>query len=96
MGLFNLVQQDHAVGAAPDEFGQAAAVVIADVAGRRADDAADGVPFLVLRHIEPDQGFVIVEEVLGQRLGQLRLADAGRADEEEVADRSLGVLQTSA
>ena len=36
-------------------FGEAAGVVVADVAGRRADDAADGVALLVLGHVEAEQ-----------------------------------------
>ena len=37
-----------------------------------------------------------VEHELGQRARQLGLADAGRAEEEEGADRAIGVLQAGA
>ena len=88
VGLLDLVEQDDAEGSASDQLGQAAAVVVADVAGRRADDAADGVALLVLGHVEPDQRVLGVEQVLGQGLGELGLADAGRSDEDERADRA--------
>ena len=38
-------------------------------------------------------GVLVVEEELGQRLGQLGLPDAGRAQEDERAARALGVLE---
>ena len=37
-----------------------------------------------------------VEHELGERAGQLGLADAGRAEEQERADRAVGVLQAGA
>ena len=37
-----------------------------------------------------------VEHELGQRAGQLGLADAGRAEEQERADRAVGVAQAGA
>src|SRR5262249_3382385 len=38
VGLLDLVEEDHAVGAAPDGLGQLAALLEADVSGRRADE----------------------------------------------------------
>ena len=38
----------------------------------------------------------IVEQEFGERLGQLGLADAGRAEEQEGAERAVGVLQAGA
>ena len=43
MGLFDFVQQQHAMGMLVDAIGQQAALVEADIARRRADQAADGV-----------------------------------------------------
>ena len=48
------------------------------------------------RHVDADHRVLVVEHVLGQRLRQLRLADAGRAEEDEAADRPLRVLQAAA
>ena len=54
---------------------------------------ADGVLLHVLAHVDADHGPLVVEEELGQRPGQLGLADAGRAEEQERADRPVGVGQ---
>jgi hypothetical protein len=37
-----------------------------------------------------------VEQEFGERLGQLGLADAGRAEEQERAHRPVGILQSGA
>ena len=47
----------------------------------------------VLAHVELDQRVLVVEEELGQRLGQLGLPDTGRAQEDERAARALRVLE---
>ena len=47
----------------------------------------------VLGHVQLDEGVLVVEEELGQRLGQLGLAHAGRPQEDERAARPLGILQ---
>jgi hypothetical protein len=50
----------------------------------------------VLGHVDPHHRVLGVEHELGQRARQLGLADAGRTEEEERADRPLGVLQPCA
>ena len=94
--LLDLVQQDQAIRAPPHGLRQLPALVVADVARRRADHARDGVSLLVLAHVEPDHRVLIVEHELGQRARQLRLADARRAEEDERADRPVRVLQSGA
>ena len=89
--LLDLVEQHDAVGPAADRLGELAALVVADVAGRRADQARHGVLLHVLRHVDADHRVLGVEHELGQRAGQLGLADAGRAEEQERADRAVGV-----
>ena len=96
VGLFDLVEQQHRVGLAPYRLGELAALLVADVAGRRSDEPGDGVPFLVFAHVGPDQVLVGVEQRGGERLGQLGLADAGRAEEEERADRAARVADPGA
>src|SRR5262249_56296660 len=49
-----------------------------------------------LRHVDGDERVLVTEEVFGERARQLRLADTGRAEEDERADRALGVLQARA
>lgn len=82
MGLFYLVQQDHGIRGLAHGLGQQAALVEAHIAWRRTDEARDRVRFHVFAH-------VIAQELhahgLGQPAGQLRLAYAGGAIEEEGA-----------
>ncbi len=96
VGLFDFVEQHHRVGPAADGFGQLAAFLVADVAGRRADQARDGVLLLVLRHVDANHGALVVEQELGQGAGQLGFADAGGAEEDEAADGTVGILQAGA
>jgi hypothetical protein len=50
--------------------------------------------FHVFRHVHPDQRGFIVEQELGQGLGQLGLADTGGAEEDERAHRPVRILQS--
>ena len=79
MRLLDLVEEHDLVGPAPDRLGQRAAFLVADIAGRRADQPGDGVLLHVFRHVEPHHRALVVEEEAGERLGELRLADARRA-----------------
>ena len=74
VGLLDLVEQDDRVALAADRLGQLATLVEADVAGRRADQAADVVALHELAHVDLDQGVLAAEHELGEGLGQLRLA----------------------
>src|ERR1035441_2668274 len=96
VGLLDLVEQQHRVGLAPDRLGQLAALVVADVAGGRADEPRDGVLLHVLGHVDPDQRLVVAEEELGERARELGLAHARGAQEDERAGRTLGVLEAGA
>ena len=89
--LLDLVEQDHGVRAPPHGLGQLAALVVADIAGRRADEARHRVLLHVLGHVDADHGALVVEEELGQRPRQLRLAHAGGPEEQEGADGAVGV-----
>ena len=93
VGLLDLVEEDHAVGPAPHRLGQLPALLVADVARRRADHPRHRVLLHVLRHVEPDDGALVVEEELGQRARRLGLADAGGPQEDERAGRPVGILQ---
>ena len=96
VGLLDLVEQHHRVGPAADRLGQLAALLVADVAGGRADQPRDRVLLHVLGHVDPDHRVLGVEHELGQRPRELGLADAGRAEEQERADRPVGVLEAGA
>ena len=74
VGLLDLVEEHHGERLAPHGLGELAALLVADVAGRRADQAADRVLLHVLGHVELDQRLLVAEQELGERLGQLGLA----------------------
>ena len=96
VGLLDLVEQDDLVGAAAHGLGELAALLVADVAGRRADEAADRVALHVLAHVDAGHGRLVVEEELRQGARGLRLADAGGAQEDEAADGPARVLEPGA
>ena len=64
--LLDLVEQDHGVALAPHGLGQLAALVEADVAGRRADQAADVVALHELAHVDLDERVLAAEHELGE------------------------------
>ena len=93
MGLLHLVEQDDAVRPAAHGFGQLAAFVITHVSRRGADQTLHAELLHVLGHVDTHHGALVVEEIFGQRLRKLRLANARRAEEEEAADRTVGIGQ---
>ncbi len=91
--LLDLVEQEHGVRLLRDRLGEQAALVEADVARRRADQPAHRVALHVLAHVEADQ---VDAEDERELLGDLGLADAGRAAEQERADRLVGPAEAGA
>ena len=83
MRLLDLIEQQHAVRMLGDRLGEQAALVEADVARRRADQARHRVPLHVLGHVEADELDAHGDGELARDLG---LADAGGAGEQEAAD----------
>ena len=88
-----LVEQQDAVGLLGHGLGQLAALVVADVARWRADQPRDGVAFHVFRHVEAQQ---LDTHAVGELLGDFGLADAGRAGEQEGADRFAWIAEAGA
>src|SRR5699024_2550556 len=78
---------------APHLLGELAALVVADVPGARAAQARGGVPLTALGQVQLDARLLVAEQELGERLGQLRLPDAGGAGEDERAAGTLGILE---
>ena len=91
VSLFDLVEQNHAVRATAHSFGKLAALVVAHVSRRGADQALHAEFLHVLRHIDTHHGALGVEEVFSERLRKLGLAHARRAEEQEAADGLVGV-----
>ncbi|KOT22176.1 hypothetical protein DM52_2199 [Burkholderia mallei] len=94
--LLDLVEQDHAVRLATHGFGQIAAFLVADVAGRRADQPRDAVLLHELAHVDADQMLFRIEQEAGERLAQLGLAHARRAEEQERAVRTVRIGEARA
>src|SRR5205085_4781003 len=88
VGLLDLVEQDHRVALAAHGLRELTALVEADVAWRRADQAGHRVTLHELRHVDADQRFLAAEHELGQGPRQLRLPDAGGPEKDERADRA--------
>ncbi len=93
MRLLDLVEQQHGVRRLADGVGEQPALIEADVAGRRADQARHGVRLHVLAHVEAQE---LDAEDRRQLLGDLGLADARRAGEQERADRLLRMAEAGA
>ena len=83
MRLFDFVEQDHAVRFAAHRFRQIAAFIVADVAGRRTDQARDRMLLHEFRHVDTNQVLFRIKHEFGKRLAEFSLADAGRAEKHE-------------
>ena len=72
MRLLDLVEQHDLVRPPPHGFRKRSALVIADIAGRRADQPRDRMLLHVFRHVHADQRAFIVKQECRERLGQAR------------------------
>ena len=90
VGLLAFVEQDDGVRPAADGLREHTALAVADVAGRRSDEARDGVLFLEFAHVYRYYAAAVAEEQLRERKAGLRLSDAGGACEQEDAERAVG------
>ena len=96
MRLLDLVEQHHGERLAAHLLGELAALLITDVSRRRTKETRCRILLGELGHIDANQRILIVEQELGQRLGQLGLAHAGGAGKDERTGRALRVLQAHA
>ena len=62
--LLDLVEEHDRERTPAHGFGELAALVVADVSGRRADQTRDGVLLLILRHVDANHRALVVEQVL--------------------------------
>ena len=93
MGFFHLVQQDHAVGLAPNGLGEVAALVVADIARGRTNHSTDRVLFHELTHVDADQVVFAVKQKSCQSFAQLCFAHPRGAQKQERSGGSIGVTQ---
>ena len=96
VGFLDFVEQNQGVRSAAHPLGELAALLVADVARRGADQARHRVLFHVFGHVHPHQRVFAVEQRFGQRPAQLRFADAGGAEEQEAAVRALRIREAGA
>ena len=96
MRLLDLIEQHDLVRPPAHRLGQGAALLVADIARRRADQAGHRMLFHIFRHIDADHRLIIIEQEGGQGAGQFGFADTGRAEEQERADRPVRILQPGA
>ena len=90
MRLFDFVEEHHRIGAAADLLGKLSRLVIADIAGRRADDPRNRMLLHKLGHIEPDERIRGVEQLLRESAHQLGLADSRRSDKDKGSRTAAG------
>ncbi len=91
MGFLDLIEQHDRVRFSAHRLGELTALVIANVAGRGADQTGHGEFLHILRHINPDHTALIVKQSFRKRLGKLGLAHAGRSQKQERTDRAVGI-----
>ena len=77
-------------------LGELATLVVADVARRRAGEPRHRVTLHVLGHVQAHHRRLVVEQELGQRLGELGLADAGRPEKDQRSNGTPGIAETGA
>ena len=85
MRLLDLVEQNHRVRAPTHRLSQLTSLFVADIARGRTDESRDGELLAVLAHVDADEGLLVVEQVLGERLREFGFPDAGRAEKHEGA-----------
>ena len=96
MRLLNLVKQDRAVGPAPHGFRKLSAFVIANVSRRRANQPRYRMLLHVFGHVDPNHGMLVVKQKFRQRPCQFRFSHAGGPQEDERANRFIGIAQARA
>lgn len=96
MCLLYLVEQHDGVRMTAHLFGELSALLITDISRRRTDKTRHRKLLHILAHVDTYQRVGRVKHILGQLLGQVGLADAGRSEKQECADRLGRVLQTYA
>ena len=83
MSLFNLIEKNHAVGLTANLFGELTALVISDVARRRAYELGDCVFLHELGHIKSYHCAFIAEKCCGKSFAELCLTYTCRSEEDE-------------
>ncbi len=83
MGFFDFIKKHDCIRCLADCIGQQAAFFIADISGRRPDQTAHSMLFLIFAHVEAMQGN---RKMLGELARKLCFSDTRRADKKEIRD----------
>ena len=95
MCLFNLVKQNHLIGSAAHCLGQTAPLFVADITGRRSDEACHRVFLHIFGHVDPQHRIIIVKQEFSQSLGKFGLANASRTQHQKTAHGLMRVGKAS-
>ena len=87
VSLLELVEEEDAARAGVDRPRQERGVVVADVSGRRSEQAGGGMPVGEFAHVDAEKRVVAAGQGVRQPLGEGGLADAGRPGKEEGSAR---------
>ncbi len=93
MRLLYFIEEHYLIGLAAYGLRELSAFLVSDISRRRSDQTRYGVLLLILAHVDTRHHVLVVKEVFGQRLGEFCLADTSGAQEDERADRTLGVVE---
>ena len=93
MRFLDFVEQHNLIEAATDRFSQHTTFIITDIPRRCANKSRDRVLLHEFTHVDADHRLIIVEQEFRQSLGQLGLAHARWAQEQEAAKRAVRILQ---
>ena len=92
MRLFDLIEQDNRVRFPANRLRQLSTLIVTHISRRRTDQTSRAEFLLILTHIDTGHHILVIEQILGQRLGQLRLTHTGSTEEDERTDRSFRIL----
>ena len=94
MRFLDFIEKQHRVRFPADCLCQLTTFIVPNITGRRSDQTGDGEFFLVFRHVDSGHHILVIEEIFRQCLGQFRLANARRTQEDEGSDRPFLILQS--
>ena len=94
MCLLYLVEEYDGIWFAAHCLGQLSSLIIAYISWRCSDESRHTELLLIFAHVDTRHHRLVVEEVFGECLCQLRLTHTCGAEEDERGDRSLGILQS--
>ena len=95
MSFFDFVEEHHTVRFATYSLSELTTFIVTYVPRRCTNETRDTELLLVLTHINTGHHILIVEQILGKCLCQLRLTCTRRTEEDERRDRTSRILQAS-